>query len=283
MINWLLEKKTNIKKESPSHILKIESNSRVLFSLFTRYGDTIISAAVIKEFIEKYRHVECLVICPHQMKPYLDELLPNVKCIGVNKRNLFDLFKIINFLKKWKPDIGYNPWSTGHESCFFLTFCKKFFCYKNFHKPALINHYDVVRLYLSLKRPKWSINHIEHKEKLKSVLICPQSTDCDRSMEADELDRILIELKNKENPKVTIAAMDRSFSREFYDFFPFMKTLKSSSEFIKCIKKHDMIIAVDSAPLHIALAFDKPLVAFFYTTEESIVVNSKASLINSIF
>jgi len=283
VINWFLEKKTNIIKDSSSHIFKIEPNYKVLFSLFTRYGDTIISLAVIKEFIEKYRHVEFLIICPHQMKPYVDEFLPNIKCIGVNKRNLFDLFKTINFLKKWQPDIGYNPWSTGHESCYFLTFSKKFFCYKNFHKPASINHYDVVRLYLNLEIPKWSIDYIEYKEKLKSVLICPQSTDENRSMGAHTLDRVLSKLKNKGNSKITIAAMDRAFSRESYDFFPFMKTSKSSSAFIKCIKKHDIVIAVDSAPLHIALALKKPIAVFFYTTKESIVINSKASLINNTF
>jgi len=32
----------------------IQQASKVLFSLFTRYGDTIIDLAVIKEFIEHY-------------------------------------------------------------------------------------------------------------------------------------------------------------------------------------------------------------------------------------
>ena len=71
-------------------MLKILNNSnKILFSIFTRYGDTIIDLVVIKEFINFYPDKKYLILCPRQMKPYVNELLPNIECLTVNKRNLY--------------------------------------------------------------------------------------------------------------------------------------------------------------------------------------------------
>ena len=164
-------------------IFKIQK--KILFCLFTRFGDTIIDLVIIKEFIEEYPDKDYLILCPKQMRPYVNEIIPNVRCMAINKRNLFELLKIDLVLKKWRPDIGFNPWSNGLDSCFFISYCKKFLFYKDFLKPQTINHYQVVRRYLNLKEKEWKIVNLVSKGNYKNILICPQSTDNERSILSD--------------------------------------------------------------------------------------------------
>ena len=89
MVNFFLRIKTKKTNGKLLNIKHIEQANKILFSLFTRYGDTIIDLVVIQEFIAKYPNKEYLVLCPRQMQPYVKELLPNIKCIAVNKRNIF--------------------------------------------------------------------------------------------------------------------------------------------------------------------------------------------------
>jgi ADP-heptose:LPS heptosyltransferase len=279
MINFFLKRKTrNLIDFSPS-FQDVKDSSTVLFSLFTRYGDTIIDLVVIKEFVEQFPNKEYLILCPRQMQPYVNELLPNIKCISLNKRNLFDMFKINYILKDWQPDIGFNPWSNGLDSCYFLTYCKNFLCYKDFDRPAIINHYQVVRKYLQLPEQDWKINQITLKKDYQNILICPQSTDVDRGVSDAQLDKLVLSLKNKyENSKITIASMDKSQFRDECDSFLFEKTEQSSQNFIALVKKSDLIIASDSGPLHIVLALNKDVLAIFNTTSPEIVVKSDSCL-----
>ncbi len=58
MINFFLKRKTrNLIDFSPS-FQDVKDSSTVLFSLFTRYGDTIIDLVVIKEFVEQFPNKE---------------------------------------------------------------------------------------------------------------------------------------------------------------------------------------------------------------------------------
>ena len=100
MINWFLHLKTSNLTSSEIDLAKINQSKKILFAIFTRYGDTIINLVVIQDFIKKYKYKDYLVICPKQMKPYVNELIPNVKCIGINKRNWFEMFKVNLILKK---------------------------------------------------------------------------------------------------------------------------------------------------------------------------------------
>ena len=160
MINYFLRFKTKDIDDKALELESIQQANKILFSLFTRYGDTIIDLAIIQEFIKKYPDKNYLVLCPKQMKPYVNELLPGIKCIAINKRNLFDMLKVNLKLKKWRPDVGFNPWSNGLDSCYFLTYCKKYLCYKDFDRPSLINHYQVVRRYLQLPEKEWRIDEL---------------------------------------------------------------------------------------------------------------------------
>ena len=282
MINFFLKHKTKRINNLPPSIDDIKKSKKILFSIFTRYGDTIIDLVVIKEFIEFYPNKEYLVLCPRQMRPYVSELLPDIKCFALNKRNLFDMLKVNRVLKKWHPDIGFNPWSNGLDSCYFLTYCKKYLCYKDFKRPKVINHYQVVRNYLKLQNKTWSIHELTLKKEYKNILICPQSTDPERSITNLKFDELLLDLSKKyKNFKLVIAAMDSSFFREDIAQFNFEKSSKSSEEFISLVKNSDLVICADSAPLHIASALGKDLIAIFHITKPEVVINQNTTLLVS--
>jgi ADP-heptose:LPS heptosyltransferase len=282
MINAFLRYKTKNACGSVIQIKDILNSRKVLFALFTRYGDTIISLVVIREFVEKYPTKDYLILCPKQMKPYVNELLPNIKCISLNKRNWLDLMKIDNFLKKWLPDIGFNPWTNGIDSRYFLSYCNKYQLYADYSKPKKTNHYEKVRQYLNLNQKSWSIESLVLKPKYKQVLICPQSTDSNRSLSNKQLDEVISKIRTDfDCQNISIASMSIQYVRENCDSFMFQKTAKCSQNFIELLKRSDLVFCVDSAPLHISNALKKHVIAFFNSTSPKIVINSGDKL--SIF
>jgi ADP-heptose:LPS heptosyltransferase len=282
MINTFLRLKTKNINNTAFKVGDIQQADKILFSLFTRYGDTIIDLVVIKEFMEQYPDKEYLVLCPRQMKPYVSELLSDVECISLNKRHLFDMLKINQKLKKWQPDIGFNPWSNGLDSCYFLTYCKKFLCYKDFIRPNIINHYQVVRRYLQLPEKVWKINELDLKKEYQKILICPQSTDENRSISTQHLSQIIADLnKNYNNLSVTIAAINSSYFRPDCSHFLFHKTKQSSQAFIDLVKGSELVICADSAPLHFSLALNKHVKVVFSTTNPEVVLNSGVNILHA--
>lgn len=279
MIKLFLKYQSKNIINNPPNFDDINKSKKILFALFTRYGDTIIDLVVIKEFINLYPKKEYLVLCPRQMEPYVNEILPEINCIPINKRNFIDMYRIVKFLKSTRFDIGFNPWSNGIDSCYFLSFTDKYLCYKDFLKPGLINHYDIVRRYLNIPSKEWRINHFSFDNDYQSILICPESTDEDRSITNKQLDTIIYELKRKySNANITIAAMSKSYFNISDKSFVFKKSKGSSLQFIKKIKKNDLIICSDSGPLHIAAALNKPVVAYFRNTNPEIVINANTEV-----
>jgi len=275
MINYFFKKSMKNIFSIPPSIEDISNSRKVLFSIFSRYGDTVISLVVIKEFIAQYPEKDYLILCPIQMKPYVNELLPNIECIAFNKRNIYAILKVRSLLKKRMFNIGFNPWSNGYDSSYLISFCDKFLFYKEFEKPKSINHYQVVRNYLQLPKNKWVINDLILKESYKNILICPQSTDKKRSLSKKDIDRLILNFNKVYNdPQITIASMDSSFLRDDCNKFIFKKSDYSSKQFISLVDKSALIVCSDSGPLHISLALKKDLIAFFKVSIPEIVLNS---------
>ncbi len=279
MVNSFFKFKVKSAKPSLPSYLDIERSKKILFSIFTRYGDTIISIVVIKEFIKKFPNKKYLILCSRQMEPYVKELLPRLECVSLDKRNLLDVIKLNSTLKKRKIDIGFNPWSFGYESSYFLTYCQNFFFYKDYKKSKQVNHYEVVRQYLYLEPKKWLISDLVTGSNYKKILICPHSTDSSRSIPNIKIDNVVSNLLQKyPNSEITIASMDRADFRLTHNQFYFNKTAESSQNFIDLVKQSDLMVCADSGPLHIANALNKPLIAFFNTTKPEIVINSGDAL-----
>jgi ADP-heptose:LPS heptosyltransferase len=97
-----------------------------------------------------------------------------------------------------------------------------------------------------------------------------------------QIDELIVDLKQRyKDARLVIASMDSSFSREDIAQFTFEKSLSSSEEFIKLFKDSDLAICTDSAPLHIASALDKDLIAVFHITKPEIVINHNTTLLVS--
>jgi ADP-heptose:LPS heptosyltransferase len=280
MINYYLKYKTRKISSIPPSPDDIKESSKILFSIFTRYGDTIIDLMIVKEFVKKYPNKEYLVICPKQMEPYVKEFLSTIKCMAFNKRNLFEMAKVIKLLKSERFDIGFNPWSNGFDSCYFISFCKKFLFYKDFDKPSNINHYQVVRRYLNLPEKKWKINELSLKDSYTKILICPHSTDPNRNLPIEKMDQIILDFKNMyDSPEIVIASMDKTYFRDHCKEFMFEKSVHSSKRFLALMKQSSLVVCSDSGPLHIALALKKDLLAIMTSTEPSVVINTGSNLI----
>jgi ADP-heptose:LPS heptosyltransferase len=280
MINFYLRHKTRKISSIPPSTNDIKKSAKILFSIFTRYGDTIIDLMIVKEFVKKYPNKEYLIICPKQMEPYVKELLPSINCKAFNKRNLFEMVKVIRLLKSERFDIGFNPWSNGLDSCYFISFCKKFLFYKDFDRPSNINHYQVVRKYLKLPEKNWKINELSLKENYTKILICPHSTDLNRNLPIKKMDQIIFELQNTYNrPEIVIASMDKSYFRDDCQKFMFEKSDQSSKQFLKLMRESSLVVCSDSGPLHIALALKKDLLAFMISTDPEIVINTGSCVI----
>ena len=279
MINYFLKYKLKKISLLPPTKEDIKDSSKILFSIFTRYGDTIINIMVIKEFIERYPNKCYLILCPRQMKPYVNEFLPSIECIAINKRNIFDMIKINKILKQRKFDVGFNPWSNGLDSCYFISYCNNFLFYKDFKRPDIINHYQVVRRYLNLPEKVWSVNELCLKDDYKKILICTQSSDSNRNISIEKLDKLIINFqKIYKYPEITIASMDKSHFRNNCNNFMFEKKEHSSLKFIDLMKGSELVVCSDSGPLHIALALKKDLVAIMRKTLPETVINSGACL-----
>ena len=280
MINYFFRKKLKEIHSIPPNTADIEKSNNILFSIFTRYGDTIIALIVIKEFIKKYPNKDYLIICPKQMEPYVKEFLPSINSMAFNKRNLFELAKVIKILKNERFDIGFNPWSNGLDSCYFISLCKKFLFYKDFDRPNIINHYQVVRKYLQLPKKKWKVNYLSLQENYTKILICPHSTDPNRNLPSEKMDQLIFDLKNTNNqPEIVIASMDKSYFRDDCQKFLFKKSDHSSKQFLELMRESPLVVCSDSGPLHIALALKKDLLAFMISTDPRIVINTGSSVI----
>jgi ADP-heptose:LPS heptosyltransferase len=251
----------------------IENSKTILFSVFTRYGDGIIAFVIIKEFISKYKNKNYILITTPQHYSYAKELFEefsNIEIKYFNKKNPFSLFSLTRYLKNKKIDLGFNPWSFGEDSEYFILFAKKYSSYKHFRSHTKIdNLYNRIReyFYLNIKKEKKTINF--KIDKNMKVLIAPFSTDFVKNLSIKNIEFLQSYFKNN------ILAIPKNEVKKFKNsnLFIFGKSQKYSQEFIQLLKKVDLFIGVDSGPLHIALALNKKCIAIFGPTAPSVVLN----------
>jgi ADP-heptose:LPS heptosyltransferase len=257
--------------------LKIDINDTknarsVLFSVFSRYGDAIISFVIIKEFIKKFPEKRYILITTPQHLPYAKEILnfSNIEIKKFNKKNPIDLISLTLFLKKENIDLVFNPWSFGEDSEYFLSFGKKYTSFKNFKEfTKLDNLYDRVREYLFLPIEKYKNITDFNFDFNEKVLIAPYSTDITKNLSIEN-----IKFLKKLFPN-SILALPKDKSSFFKEKkFIFKKTEKNSENFLNLLKKVDLFIGVDSGPLHIALALNKKSIGIFGPTSPLVILNN---------
>jgi ADP-heptose:LPS heptosyltransferase len=277
LINQLYEMGARKAVPHPPTSTTLAAASKIFFAVFSRYGDTLISIRIIRELMESYPNMEILVFTPPQMVPYFRELLPTVKTLAMKKRNPWNVARGLFTLGNKRFDIGYNPWSAGHESCYFISRCRYFSCYKSHPLPAIntSNLYEMLRLYMSLPTKAWHVQPFTLANDYRHILLCPQTTNPEKDLDIELLENTATILKERyPNATMTIAAMDTGFFLDGYDAFQFKKSADSSRRFIDLMKTSDLVICADSAPMHLATIMDKDNVAFFFSTNPEVVMNS---------
>ena len=258
-------------KNSDITTLEIEKSNKILFSIFSRYGDGIISFKVINEFIAKYPNKHYFILTSKQQLPYAQKIITqkNVKFVKVNKRNLLQLYSTIRLLKKEEIDLGFNPWGHGDDSEFFITYCKKFSYYKKLDLyTKTYNLYDRVREYLSLDIVENKTLNEPILENIKKIIIAPISSDVTKNINEVSLGMLIQQLNTTfEKPQITVALPkeEKDISVNCEKFI-FSKSTKASSIYLDQLLSSDLFIGVDSGPLHLALALNIDSIAVFGPT-----------------
>jgi len=256
MINYLFRRRLEKFRERAGEVTPqdLDQAQKVVFALFARYGDVIISLSVIQEFIQKYPGKNYFLVTSHQMYPYARKLLPEaVTVLSFNKRrNPIKLLKIISLLKREKMDLGFNPWSSGEEAKFIISHARKFHFYTGFH--GIGNLYDRVRDYLGLAKeerliPAWNLDHV------KDIVICPFSTALAKSLVNGDLDKLLEQVRQRFPAAGITLAVPPQEARPLKGrekIMIFRKTKAASQAFLNLLERSDLVISVDAGPLHLA-------------------------------
>ncbi len=278
----------------------IDAARKVLFAVFSRYGDGILSFAVIRDFITARPDKDYLIITSNQLRPYAERILRgdradvdsistgstgSIHIESVNKRkNPVKLLKLTNRLKKSAYDIGFNPFSLGDDSEYFLSFATKSALYRKFPSHEINkNLYARVREYLLLPEPDDVVVEPELKE-VRTVVIAPDSSNPAKSLDRAVLGRV-VELATSRFPDAAIAvATDDSSPLGLprgVETFVFGKSNARSRAFLKLMEMTDLFIGVDAGPLHLALALGVPSIAIFGPTPPEIILN-RGNIVSSL-
>ena len=280
MVNRLLRKrlKTFRKYSTPISQSEIEEAKTVLFSVFARYGDSIISFRMIHEFMLVHPEKNCLVITSPQSYPYARRILPGAQILKVNKRNPIQMFFTLRTLSRIEPDLGFNPWGHGDDSEYFITYAKRFFFFKqcgSFRK--IDNLYDRVRFYINLNLPEtrsFSCHEIGGID--RSAVIAPLSTDPTKNIPLPSLQKLVSLLHERGVEQITIAS-PKKLPIDLPHFL-FRKSQRNSRSFLELIDSMDLFIGVDSGPLHIADAIGKKAIGIFGPTSPETVLNADSTV-----
>jgi len=283
MFNFIYRRRSSknisdCKEIAPSDISKSQS---ILFCIFSRYGDSMIALSGILEFAQLYTRKSIAICTPPQLVPYIKEFLPDATIIPFRKRNIFDFVRVTVFLYFKKIDIGLNPYSYGAESEFLISFCKKFLFFKQ--QKHVDNLYNGVRSYL---RVPTNFDFREPQKKLPdlknpSIIIAPESSERQKSLSVENLKTLIHFLKDNfgNHSNIVIASDGTNYDSIDCEKFYFTKTSRSSEGFLAILKKSDMLVSVDSGPLHIGILLKKPIIALFSTTHPEWILHHN----NNIF
>jgi hypothetical protein len=251
----------------------IANAKKIVISCFNRYGEFFANIKIIKEMLAEFGDKEIMFIIPHHFVPYAKHFFGSQQIIGVNKRNPIDVVRTIAKLRTFNGDIGFNPWSYGGESEFFISYTKKFAFYTNYISQNQIrantdNFYDQLRAYMLLSAKKHTKEWQYQKFNLQSynkILICPESSEKNKTIPADKLNILCDVLHNTLGSKELTLATTKPLHSLKNDEKNFIvkKSYRSSKEFLELMQGADLVVSVDAGPLHLAHIMQKDIIAIF--------------------
>jgi ADP-heptose:LPS heptosyltransferase len=257
----------------------------VLFAVFSRYGDSVITFKVLDEFLRRYPGKRCMLVTTPQALPYAQAIIrSDVNYYALNKRrSVLTMARLFRDLRRDPPDLGFNPWSHGKESQALISFAERFHLFTDFAATAeWRNHYQRVRQYLHLPDPAVERPSDPPKD-VARIVLAPFSTDRRRSLSADDVARLLRLLENRfPGARATLAlfarearAVDGLGGTRFF----FGKTRRDSEQFLALLRDSDLFVGVDAGPLHLADALGIPCFGLFGPTPPERVVDRQSRVL----
>ncbi len=263
----------------------IDRAVKILFSVFSRYGDAILSFKVMSEFIDVNPGKEFFIVTSNQLYPYAERIFKGrAEIFGLNKRkNPVKLLKVKKRLKAENIDIGFNPFSLGKDSEVFTSLAKNSYPFKGVKDYTLTtNLYKIVRDYLLMETV---VDTGEARKKpelgdVTKVLIAPESSNVLKSMSSELLKKLVREVKRSfDNPDIMVAILegDATTLPEGVLRFTFGKSARKSKDFLSLLDSTELFIGVDAGPLHLAELLGIPSVGVFSMTSPETILDYGSS------
>ena len=257
----------------------------VLFAVFARYGDSVITFKLLRAFARAYPDKKYLLITSPQALPYAKAILPEtIECVGFDKhRDLLGLWRLTQRLKRDLFDIGFNPWSHGLESEYFVSFAGRFLPYGAFAGfPRTHNLYDRARSYLGLAAKPAALTG-KIPAQAKRILISPFSTDVRKSLNHDDLRKLIAWLGARYSGASMALALfpeeDGKVGNLPIARFHFGKSRRRSRAFLELVKGNDLFVGVDAGPLHLADALGISSIGIFGPTAPETILDRDSGIV----
>jgi hypothetical protein len=279
--HWIIKKrvKAHAAANQPIHSEHVAQARVVLFTVFARYGDSMIAFKAINEFIALHPNKRYLLITRHQTLPYAEALIHHpIERYGVNKRHDWLLmWRITRMLRREPPDLGFNPWSHQGESEYFVSFCRRFSWFRLFARyERNYNLYRRPREYLMLPAPAATPPRAL-PDRAKRIVLVPFSTDVRKALDRHDLELVIDSLRRRfQIERIVVAGMKHELKgSKGLPVEPFVlgKSRRASQRFIDLLRSAELFVGVDSGPLHLADALGISTIGIFGPTAPETVLD----------
>ena len=263
---------------TPEFAGELANCREVIVSLLCRYGAAVQALQAILRFSDKHPNCRLNVVTSPQLSPYVGALLRG-KCIMhiVSRNNPISVIRTLFSLGINRADLGFNPWSSGNDSLFFASLAKSRRTFSVFWNERAAqrrnfeceNFHDFLNAYFGIEResPTWNMNH-SLPELPTEILVCPESSGPQRTLDLRRTLQLCEYLQSRwPDAHLIMAAVYSEYAliagQKEIPFLRLKKSAISSRQLIERIQAADLVVAVDSGPLNIAIAMERPVLALF--------------------